>query len=137
MRKLLIVDDSKAIRRIMVRVLRESGLDVDEVLEAAGGREALTLIRRDPSIRMVLSDVQMPEMNGVDLVRELRTEKSKADLPVIMVTTESGTAMTLGAVDVGANGYVCKPFTPDSIRAALEPFLAEASSTSARTEVRS
>lgn len=122
MRKLLIVDDSSAIRRIMVRVLRESGLDVDEVLEASGGRAGLDLVLSDPSIRLVLSDVQMPGMNGVDFVRALRAKKSKTELPVIMVTTEGGAAMTLGAVDEGANGYVCKPFTPDSIRATLEPY---------------
>lgn len=123
MNKLLIVDDSTTIRRIILRVLRESELDVDEIVEAANGIEALARLRADRGIGLVLSDVNMPEMNGVDFVRAVRAVYPKERLPVIMLTTESGQAMTLGALDEGANGYVCKPFTPDSIRTALEPYV--------------
>ena len=122
MQKLLLVDDSSTIRRIILRVLRQAELDVDHIVEAQNGLEALELLRNDREIGLILSDVHMPEMNGVDFVRAVRAEYSKDRMPVIMLTTESGQAMTLGALEQGANGYVCKPFTPDAIRTALEPF---------------
>jgi len=65
----------------------------------------------------------MPEMNGIEFVRNLRATRAKETLPVIMVTTEGGGEMVNTAMELGANGYVCKPFTPESIRSALEPFV--------------
>lgn len=122
MHKLLLVDDSTTIRRIILRVLRQAEIDVEHVFEACNGVEALAVLRRNHDIDLILSDVHMPEMNGVDFVRAVRAEYTKERLPVIMLTTESGQAMTLGALEQGANGYVCKPFTPDALRSALEPY---------------
>lgn len=122
MKKLLVVDDSSVVRGIVVRVLREAGLGDDGIVEAASGIEALRRIGTDPAIGLVLSDVHMPGMNGIDFVRQLRERRTKSELPVLLLT--SGDAQVLAASVDGANGWLQKPFTADSVRAACEPWLA-------------
>jgi len=123
MNKLMIVDDSSTMRKIIMRVLRQAEIAVENIIEAANGVEALEQLSSNPDMGLILSDVNMPEMNGIDLVRKVREGHDKESLPVIMVTTEGGEAMMNSALESGANGYVTKPFTPDSIRVALEPYL--------------
>ncbi len=120
MNKILIVDDSATMRKIIMRVLRQAEFTTEEVLEAANGVEGLQRLVSDPDIQLILSDINMPEMNGIDFVKAVRTKHDKEKMPVIMITTEGGEAMIQTAMDHGANGYVTKPFTPDSIRQALE-----------------
>lgn len=122
MDKLLIVDDSATMRKIIMRVLRQANLKVETVLEAANGVEGLEKLTSDPDIGMILTDVNMPEMNGIDFVKAVRTNHQKEALPMIMITTEGSDAMIQTAMDSGANGFVTKPFTPDSIQEALEPY---------------
>ena len=120
--KILIVDDSKAMRMIVMRHLRQAGFGHHTLDEAGNGVEALasvTASRPD----LILCDWNMPEMNGVDFVKAVRATRAKEALPMIMVTTEGGEAMMNNALALGANGYVTKPFTPESIRAALEAYL--------------
>jgi two-component system chemotaxis response regulator CheY len=123
MNKVLIVDDSSTMRKIIMRVLRQAEIAVDNVIEASNGIEGLAALGANPDIGLILSDVNMPEMNGIDFVKAVRVSHAKEALPVIMVTTEGGGAMVNTAMELGANGYVCKPFTPESIRSALEPFV--------------
>lgn len=123
MTKILIVDDSATMRKIIMRVLRQADLKVDAILEAGNGVEGLKVMVSDPDIDMILSDVNMPEMNGIDFVKAVRTKHQKDALPVVMITTEGGEAMVAKAIEAGANDYVTKPFTPDSIRAALGKFV--------------
>lgn len=123
MNKVLIVDDSSTMRKIIMRVLRQADIAVENVLEAANGVEGMAQLTANPDIGLVLSDVNMPEMNGIDFVKAIRTSHPKEKLPVIMVTTEGGQAMMDSAMAQGANGFVCKPFTPESIRSALEPYV--------------
>jgi two-component system chemotaxis response regulator CheY len=123
MNKLMIVDDSSTMRKIIKRVLRQAEIAVDNILEAGNGVEALEQLLANPDIGLILSDVNMPEMNGIDLVKKVREAHAREALPVIMVTTEGGQTMVDSAMESGANGYVTKPFTPDSIRSALDPFL--------------
>lgn len=123
MKKILVVDDSSTMRKIIRRTLRQTGLSFDDVLEAENGVEALSVLAGDPAVRVVLSDINMPEMNGIELVTQLRTQHDSAALGVVMVTTEGGEAMVQTAMDRGANGYVTKPFTPDAIKEALEAHL--------------
>jgi two-component system, chemotaxis family, chemotaxis protein CheY len=123
MNKLMIVDDSSTMRKIIKRVLRQAEIAVDNILEASNGVEALEQLVSNPDIGLILSDVNMPEMNGIDLVKKLREEHGKEKLPVIMVTTEGGQSMVDSAMESGANGYVTKPFTPDSIRSALDQYI--------------
>ncbi|MBI1380264.1 MAG: response regulator [Planctomycetaceae bacterium] len=120
MKKMLIVDDSATMRKIIMRVLRQAEIPVSDILEAGNGKEGLQRLVADPDIAMVLSDINMPEMNGIDFLKAIRTRRDKTSLPVVMITTEGGEAMLQTAMDSGANGYVTKPFTPDSIRSALE-----------------
>ena len=123
MNKVLIVDDSSTMRKIIMRVLRQADIVVDNVLEAANGVEGMAQLKANPDVALVLSDVNMPEMNGIDFVKAIRTTHAKDKLPVIMVSTEGGQAMMESALAQGANGFVCKPFTPETIRTALEEFV--------------
>ncbi len=123
MNKLLIVDDSSTMRKIIMRVLRQAEIPVETILEAGNGIEALEQITSHPDINLILSDVNMPEMNGIDLVKKVRESKSSDDLPIIMVTTEGGDGMREQAMAGGANGYVCKPFTPETFSEALLPYV--------------
>jgi two-component system chemotaxis response regulator CheY len=123
MNKVLIVDDSATMRKIITRVLRQAEIPCASVVEAGNGVEGMARLASDPDIDLILSDINMPEMNGVDFVKAVRATRAKESLPMIMVTTEGGEAMMNNALALGANGYVTKPFTPESIRAALEAYL--------------
>ncbi len=123
MNKLMIVDDSSTMRKIIMRVLRQADIAVETVLEAGNGVEALASLTENPDVKLILSDVNMPEMNGIDLVKKVRENHTADAIPIIMITTEGGEAMRNKAMDEGANGYVSKPFTPETIRTALEPYV--------------
>jgi len=124
MKKLLLVDDSSVMRGIIVRVLREAGLGDDGIVEASSGIEALRRIGTDSTIGLVLSDVHMPGMNGLDFLRSLRERRTKSELPVLLLTTADSQTLAASALVDGANGWLHKPFTADSVRAACEPWLA-------------
>jgi two-component system chemotaxis response regulator CheY len=118
MSKALVVDDSKTIRMIIRRILIELGY---EVLEAANGVEALRVIQVEKTqVELVLADWNMPEMNGLDLLKGLRQDPELASLKVIMVTTETEIDQMESALAAGANEYVMKPFTRDILRGKLE-----------------
>lgn len=119
MSKILIVDDSATMRKILMRVIRQAGVDTEGFLEASNGQEGLERLAADGTIDLVLSDVNMPVMNGVDFVKAVRALGAKATVPIVMVTTEGGEAMVKTAMEAGASGYVTKPFTPESIKSAL------------------
>jgi two-component system, chemotaxis family, chemotaxis protein CheY len=111
MDKALVVDDSKAVRLILARTLRELGY---EVLEAANGREALELMEQQKTaVRLVLLDWNMPELNGLDLLKRLRANPEFGWPVVVMVTTETELEQMTEALEAGANEYVMKPFTKD------------------------
>jgi two-component system chemotaxis response regulator CheY len=111
MAKALVVDDSRAVRMILARTLRELGF---EVLEAANGREALDVIEAEKNaVSLVLADWNMPEINGLELLKQLRKKPELASLVVVMVTTETELDQMAAALDAGANEYVMKPFTKD------------------------
>ena len=118
MGKALIVDDSKTIRMILGKTLRELGY---EVCEAANGIEALKVMEAEKAaINLVLADWNMPEMNGLELLKQLRQDPDLASLKVIMVTTETEIDHMVSALEAGANEYVMKPFTKDILREKLE-----------------
>ena len=104
----VVVDDSRAVRMILSRNLREVGYDVRE---AGNGREALAVVAAEKaSLRLVLTDWNMPEMNGLELLKCLRSDPELASLVVIMITTETEMEHMTEALDAGANEYVMKPF---------------------------
>lgn len=109
--KVLIVDDSKVMRMMVGKALQQAGYEV-EIIEANDGVEGIS--KFEPSVQLVLSDWNMPNMNGLEFVKELR--KINKEVPVVMITTEGSEDKISEAIQEGANGYVCKPFTPDKIK---------------------
>jgi two-component system chemotaxis response regulator CheY len=114
----LIVDDSAAIRKILHRVLLQTDLDLGEVVEAVDGLEALDKLK-SKRFDLVLSDINMPRMDGIQLLTEIKNSGLWRKIPVIMITTEGSQQKVLEAVDLGAAGYVRKPFTADQIKEKL------------------
>ncbi len=123
MNKLIVVDDSSTMRKIILRALRDTGIPPNAMLQASSAADALEQVAADPEIEMLLCDLNMPEMNGIDLLRELRKAHSADDLPIIVVTTETGDAIRSEAMREGANGFVNKPFTAEELLAAVAPYL--------------
>jgi two-component system chemotaxis response regulator CheY len=114
----LIVDDSAAIRKILQRVLRQADVPIGTVFEAGDGIEALATLRKE-KIGLVLSDINMPNMDGLEFLTKVKAEEIWKDLPIIMVSTEGSQNKVLEAVERGAAGYVRKPFTADQIKEKL------------------
>ena len=111
MAKALVVDDSRAVRMILAKTLKELGF---EVREAANGREALEVIEIEKTaVTLVLADWNMPEINGLELLKQLRQKPELSSLVVVMVTTETELDQMAAALEAGANEYVMKPFTKD------------------------
>jgi two-component system chemotaxis response regulator CheY len=118
MAKALVVDDSRAVRMILARTLREIGY---EVCEASNGREALKVIEAEKAeLTLVLTDWNMPEINGLDLVKLVRQDPQLSSLVVVMVTTETELDQMAAALEAGANEYVMKPFTKDILLEKLD-----------------
>ena len=111
----LIVDDSSAIRKILVRVLSQTDLPIKRVHEASDGAEALKIVEGN-DVSLILSDINMPNVDGLELLQKLSLTPKWKDLSVIMITTEGSQAKVLEAVQLGAKGYVRKPFTADQIK---------------------
>jgi len=114
----LIVDDSAAIRKILQRVLRQAEIPLGNILEAGDGIQALEVLKSSP-IDLVLSDINMPNMDGLQLLAQIKSSGQWPDLRVVMITTEGNQARVLEAVGLGAAGYVKKPFTADQIKEKL------------------
>jgi two-component system chemotaxis response regulator CheY len=114
----LIVDDSAAIRKILQRVLVQAQVPIGTVYEASDGVEGLAILRAQ-TVGLVLSDINMPNMDGLEFLTKVRAEPTWKDLPILMVSTEGTQAKVLEAVERGASGYVRKPFTADQIKEKL------------------
>jgi len=113
MTKALVVDDSRAMRLILSKTLRDLGFDVSQ---AANGREALEAMDREgASFSLVLVDWNMPELSGLDVVRSLRAQPVFDRVPVMMVTTETEIEQMVRALEAGANEYIMKPFTREVV----------------------
>ena len=114
----LIVDDSAAIRKILERVLRHTDFQLGDVIEAGDGKEALDKLNgRD--VGLILSDINMPNMDGLELLQRVKANDAWRTLPVIMVTTEGSQDKVMQAIQLGATGYIRKPFTADQIKEKL------------------
>jgi two-component system, chemotaxis family, chemotaxis protein CheY len=122
--KTLVVDDSPAMRMFIRRVLELSGLEADIIAEASNGREALELLQ-DQRVDLLLCDINMPEMNGEQLLAAL-AEKGISDRAcVVVVSTDSTTTRMERMRRLGARGYLTKPFTPETMRETLDRALSE------------
>jgi len=118
----LVVDDSAAIRKILQRVLRQTGMAIRTIHEAGDGQEALEILKMHRPA-LVLTDINMPRMDGLQFLAAMKACEDWRRIPVVMVTTEGGEAKVGEAVKLGAAGYVRKPFTADQIKEKLAGIL--------------
>ena len=117
MHKVLIVDDSKAIREIEKKYLEEIGF---EVLEAGNGKEALKILEENPDIKLILLDWHMPVMNGYEFLLKLRANPTWSDIKVMIVTTENQQKSIIDAIMAGANEYLMKPFDKEMLEVKIK-----------------
>jgi two-component system, chemotaxis family, chemotaxis protein CheY len=118
----LIVDDSSVMRKIVERSLRQAGIDLGPVLEAGNGAEALGVLNGE-SVDLILCDINMPVMDGLEFVRQLQSVESAKGVPVVMITTEGSESHVVQALSSGARGYIRKPFTADQVKEHVIPVL--------------
>lgn len=112
----IVIDDSRAMRAILRQTLTPRGF---EVIEAANGREALTRLASAGPVDLAMVDWNMPEMNGYDFVKSVRTDRARDAMRIVMVTTETEMTQMVKALEAGANEYVMKPFTAEVINEKL------------------
>ena len=120
---ILIVDDSLTARTFIARTLEIAGVPLKDVHEAANGREALDLLQRE-WVDMVFADINMPVMNGVELVRAMRANELFQAIPVIIISTDRSTHRMNELKDAGVQAYLTKPITPEELKVTVEKFLA-------------
>lgn len=123
--RILIVDDSSVMRKIVERALRQAGLDSLVVHEASNGAEGLELLRAK-QVDLILSDINMPSMDGLEFLRQIQAQKLAPDIPVVMITTESSEEHVKQAIQSGARGYIRKPFTAEQVKERVLPLLTAA-----------
>ena len=111
----LVVDDSAAIRKILQRVLAQAGVPISRVFEAGDGHQGLEVLEAN-SVELILSDINMPNMDGLQFLSRVRAQDRWKSIPFVVITTEGSHARVMEAVQLGASGYVRKPFTPDQIK---------------------
>ncbi|TRO83061.1 response regulator [Desulfuromonas acetexigens] len=117
-KKVLIIDDSSTMRKIVTRSLRQAGLDFDTILEAGDGQEALQVLGKE-SVDIILSDINMPNMDGIEFLRQKSANAAIKSIPVVMITTEAGADILAEAKSLGAKGSIKKPFTPEQVSEVL------------------
>jgi len=122
MPKVLVVDDSAVMRKIIKKNIAESGMTVDEFVDAGDGKQALEAVSKN-EIDLILCDWNMPNMSGIEFVKALSSLGLPKKIPVVMVTTEGSDAKMAEAKASGAAGYLTKPFTPDQLRDTLGNYL--------------
>jgi two-component system chemotaxis response regulator CheY len=120
--KILAVDDSPTMRRIIVNTLKRAGYT--DVIEASDGRDALEKLNTD-RINLVITDWNMPQMDGLTLVKALRSSDEFKQLPILMITTRSVREDIVKALKAGVNNYIVKPFSPETLRAKIQEVLGD------------
>ena len=118
----LIVDDSSVMRKIVERSLRQAGLDLLVVHEAGSGTEGLDLLKSN-QVDLILSDINMPSMDGLEFLRQIRAQNLAPGVPVVMITTESSEEHVKQAILAGARGYIRKPFTDEQVKERVLPLV--------------
>lgn len=114
----LVVDDSNSMRAVIKKVVTISGFKMDKCLEAGNGREAMELLA-DNWVDVIISDINMPEVNGLELLELLAKNDTLKEIPVIMITTEGSDQRMKEAFSRGAKGFIKKPFLPEEIKKVL------------------
>jgi two-component system, chemotaxis family, chemotaxis protein CheY len=119
--KILAIDDSPTMRRIIINTLKRAGFE--NVVEATDGKDALAKLKTE-KVNFVITDWNMPEMDGLTFVTTLRTMDEFKGMPVLMVTTRSVKEDIIEAMKAGVNSYIVKPFTPETLKAKIDQVLA-------------
>lgn len=120
---ILIADGSPVMRRVVERSLRLAGLEAQQVYEAGDGQEALNLAQQHiPDL--ILTDLNLAGMDGLQLLRKLRETEAIREVPVVIITSQAGEAHVLEALELGARGFIRKPFTADQVRDYIAPLFA-------------
>jgi two-component system chemotaxis response regulator CheY len=119
----LIIDDSSVMRKIVTRSLRQAGIDLAQVLEAGNGAEALAILQ-ESQVDLILCDINMPVMDGLEFIKHLPGVANAKDVPVVMITTEGSESHVVQALSCGARGYIRKPLTEEQVKDQVIPVLA-------------
>ena len=114
----LIVDDSNAMRAVIKKIVNISGFQMDECLEAGNGKEAIEVLSHN-WVDVIISDINMPEVNGLEMLDRLQHNDTLKEIPVIMITTEGSSERMQEAFKRGAKGFIKKPFLPEEIKKIL------------------
>jgi two-component system, chemotaxis family, chemotaxis protein CheY len=122
--KVLIVDDSSVMRKIVERSLRQAGLNLAQVVEAGNGVEALAALKT-AKVDLILCDINMPVMDGLEFIKQVSAVENAKGVPVVMITTEGSEGHVVQALSAGARGYIRKPFTPDQVKEHVLAILTE------------
>lgn len=118
--KFLVVDDFATMRKIIVNLLRDFG--ITDVWEADDGSSALPMLQ-NTDFDFVITDYDMPNVSGIDLLKSIRSDKKNKDIPVLIVTADAKRERIFEAVEAGVNGYIVKPFTGDILKTKIDKVL--------------
>jgi two-component system chemotaxis response regulator CheY len=110
----LIVDDSPVMRKVIIKTVRLSGVDIGDMYEAGNGIEGLEEARNN-WVDLILTDINMPEMDGITFIKKLKEDEVLKSIPVIVISTEGRDEVVKEAMAYGANDYITKPFRPEEI----------------------
>lgn len=119
-KKILIVDDSSSVRQVVGFTLKNAGYDV---IEAVDGRDALARLSAAPSVGMIVTDLNMPNLDGIGLIRAVRAIATHKFIPIVMLTTESQDSKKQDGKSAGATGWIIKPFKPEQLLAVVKKVL--------------
>ncbi len=116
--QILIIDDSAVTRAVLKKTIGMTGVEVDEIIEASNGQEALQLLS-DGNADLIMADLNMPRMNGMELAERLFNDSTLKHIPMVVISTEASAARIEELQHLGIKGYIHKPFTPEAIRKIL------------------
>ncbi len=120
--KILVVDDSRIMRNILKNILKESNIDENSIIEAQDGREALNIVQKE-DIKIILLDWNMPKLNGVELVKIIRSDENLKHIPIIMVTSEAAKYNVMEAITAGVTDYIVKPIKGEIVKKKVQEYL--------------
>ena len=118
----LIVDDSNAMRSVIKKIISISGFRMDHCLEAGNGKEALAILTNE-WVDVIISDINMPEMGGLEMLSRLKQDDLYKQIPVIMISTEGSEERKKEAFALGAGGFIKKPFVPETLKQKLHEII--------------
>lgn len=120
---ILVVDDSSTMRRIITQSLVDLGIDSDKIVQAVDGVDALGKMKTSTTFDLILTDWNMPKMDGLTLVNNLRLIPKSENTPIVMITTEGSKSEVISALKSGVNNYIVKPFNAETLKNKLTPIL--------------